>query len=244
LAVLGLAQESGPLTDSSIMQLAKNGMPTSEIISVIRTAPSVSFDLSPSGTDRILQAGISESVIKAMAAREDGSLVAVSAPARPEPGNGSGIAPAPVARVSLVFPEAKILDRNTQTVSAQAAIDPVEAASGFSRIPQNSKLYIVPDAGFDTFLTAALTSKHVPLIVVSSPSQADYVVESTSDSEKAPIRRVIWYLGSSTEEASVRIVKVSSGDIVWAYAVNKKISRHGKQSSAEACAKHLKKVVS
>jgi hypothetical protein len=44
----------------------------------------------------------------------------------------------------------------------------------------------------------------------------------------------------SNEEASIQIADLASGEVVFAYSVNKKSSAHGKQSTAEACAKHLK----
>ena len=45
------------------------------------------------------------------------------------------------------------------------------------------------------------------------------------------------------EEASIRLINVKASEIVFAYAVSKHNSVHGKQSNAEACAKHLKDVV-
>jgi hypothetical protein len=39
------------------------------------------------------------------------------------------------------------------------------------------------------------------------------------------------------------VTSIQSGEIVFAYSVNKKNSAHGKQSTAEACAKHLKEAI-
>jgi hypothetical protein len=47
----------------------------------------------------------------------------------------------------------------------------------------------------------------------------------------------------SDEQASISVTGVQSGEIVFAYSVNKKNSAHGKQSSAEACAKHFKEAI-
>jgi hypothetical protein len=41
----------------------------------------------------------------------------------------------------------------------------------------------------------------------------------------------------------VKLVEIKSGEIVWAYAVHKKNSARGSQSTAEACAKHMKGAV-
>jgi hypothetical protein len=49
-------------------------------------------------------------------------------------------------------------------------------------------------------------------------------------------------LGSwhSDEQASISVASIESGAVVFAYSANKKNSAHGRQTTAEACAKHLK----
>lgn len=47
----------------------------------------------------------------------------------------------------------------------------------------------------------------------------------------------------SDEQASIKLVDTKTSQVVFAYAVNKKNSLHGRQTAAEACAKHLKEVV-
>ena len=42
------------------------------------------------------------------------------------------------------------------------------------------------------------------------------------------------------EQASISVADLTSGEIVFAYSVNKKSAAHGKATTAEACAKHLK----
>jgi hypothetical protein len=39
------------------------------------------------------------------------------------------------------------------------------------------------------------------------------------------------------------VAGIKSGEIVFAYSANKKNSAHGKQTTAEACAKHLKEAI-
>lgn len=63
---------SGPLTDQRIIELVQTGVRLDEVVRVIATTPQVSFDLSPVATDNMLKAGVSEEIIKAMAARESG----------------------------------------------------------------------------------------------------------------------------------------------------------------------------
>ena len=111
-------------------------------------------------------------------------------------------------------------------------------------IPAGSKIYVAPGDGFDTFLAAALNKKKVAVTVVADKEKADYVLEASSESEKAGWAKVIFLAQTgSKEEASVRIINVKTSEVVFAYAVHKRNSVHGKQSTAEACAKHLKEVV-
>jgi hypothetical protein len=50
------------------------------------------------------------------------------------------------------------------------------------------------------------------------------------------------FLGSqqTNESASVKMVNLKTGAVVFAYSVNKTNSVRGKQSAGEACAKHMK----
>jgi hypothetical protein len=112
------------------------------------------------------------------------------------------------------------------------------------RVPAGSKIYVAPGDGFDTFLTAALDKKKVPVTVVADKDKADFILEASSQSEKAGWARTIFLAQTgSNEEASVRLTNAKTSEVVFAYAVHKRNSMHGKQSSAEACAKHLKEVV-
>ena len=118
------------------------------------------------------------------------------------------------------------------------------AAPTGQRIPAGSKIYVAPGDGFDTFLAAALNKKRVPVTVVADKEKADYILEASSESDKPGWAKVIFLKQTGTnEEASIRIINVKTSEVVFAYAVNKRNSVHGKQSSAEACAKHLKEVV-
>jgi hypothetical protein len=122
-------------------------------------------------------------------------------------------------------------------VSTCIAVEPARVLAG-------SKIFVEGDQGFDVFLSAALNKKNVPVSVVADKSQADFILEASSQSEKSGWARTI-FLGQtgSNEEASIRLINVKTTEVVFAYAVNKRNSVHGKQSSAEACAKHLKDFV-
>jgi hypothetical protein len=70
-----LAQPVGsepPLTNERIVHLLSAGVTPDELVRIIGTAPQVSFNLTPTGTDALLKAGVADDIIKAMAAREQG----------------------------------------------------------------------------------------------------------------------------------------------------------------------------
>jgi hypothetical protein len=122
------------------------------------------------------------------------------------------------------------------TLSVCAADAPAE-----KRIPAGSKIYIEAADGFDDYLSAALQKKHVPVSVVTDKSKADFELTGVSDHVKAGWAKVV-FAGQihSDEQASVKLVDLKTSEVVFAYAVNKKNSLHGRQTAAEACAKHLK----
>ncbi len=108
-------------------------------------------------------------------------------------------------------------------------------------LPANSKLYVAPMSnGFETYVVAGLEKKRVPLIVVTDHSKADFELTGVSESDKAGWAKML-FLGSqqSHETASVKIVNLKTGNVVFAYSVNKGNSARGKQSAGEAVAKHI-----
>lgn len=113
-----------------------------------------------------------------------------------------------------------------------------------SVIPAGSKVYIAPMGGFETYLKAAFQAKKVPLILVEVRDKADFEITGHSESQKASTAKKLLLLDwRSREEASIKVTNLQTGIVVFAYSVHKPSSAHGKQSTAEACAKHLKKRV-
>ena len=128
------------------------------------------------------------------------------------------------------------------TASAAAAPTPVLPATPENmKITPGSRVYIAPMDGFENYLAAALGKKKVPLIPVFDQSQADYVISGTSVDKKAGWAKIV-FMGNihSDNAASVTMTDKRTGAIVYAYAVDKKSTMHGQQTTAEACAKHLK----
>ena len=113
------------------------------------------------------------------------------------------------------------------------------------KIPKGSKVFVVPiEGGYDTYLKDAIAKKKVPVEIVASRDQADYEITGTSESQKASTaKKVILGNWHSREEASITVSNIKSSEVVWAYSVHEEASTHGKRSSAEACAKHLKDAI-
>ena len=115
------------------------------------------------------------------------------------------------------------------------------AALSKEKIPAGSKIYIAPLNGYESFIVAAIVKKGTPVVIVNSPEKADYQITGVSESVQAGWAKML-FLGSqqSNEQASIVMTNLKTGVAVWGYNVNKTNSYKGKQSSSEACAKHLK----
>ena len=126
---------------------------------------------------------------------------------------------------------------------AQKARSYVPASA--KHIPAGSKVFVDPmPGGFETYLVAGLVKKKVPLILVNDIRKADYEISGVSESDKAGWAKMLFMNSErSSEEASIKIVNLKTGEVVFAYSVHKGESFRGKQSAAEACAKHLKRVI-
>jgi hypothetical protein len=111
----------------------------------------------------------------------------------------------------------------------------------------NPKIYIAPQGGFESFLAGAFTKKNVPAQMVQTGEGADYIlipapVEQKPESAGGKIARCMFAYCAGIEgsqTASVSLIDARTKAVVWAYNVRKGGSSNF-QSSAEACAKHLK----
>ena len=113
------------------------------------------------------------------------------------------------------------------------------------KIPKGAKVFVAPIAqGFDSFLKDAIAKKKVPVEITTNRDQADYEITGTAETQKASTAKILimgnWH---SREEASITLSNIKSGEVVWAYSVHQEASTHGKRSSAESCAKHLKDAI-
>jgi len=141
-----------------------------------------------------------------------------------------------------------------------------EAAAG--QILKGSRVVIAPMGGFETYFAAAVREKKVPITLTLDKSSAQYFVVSTESEWQGFVygsaAGANWSRGgggawsgssgSSTRglETSIMLIDARTKDIVWAYEVHKSshgalllgtLAARGKQSVAEACAKHLKEFI-
>jgi hypothetical protein len=129
----------------------------------------------------------------------------------------------------------------TSASSGQQASNSSQANSK-KKVESGSKVYVAPmDGGFDISLVAAIVKKQLPVVVVADKAKADYEISGISQSDKAGWAKML-FLGTdaSNEQASIKVVDLKSEEVVFGYNVKKENSARGRQSAAEACAKHLK----
>ena len=127
-----------------------------------------------------------------------------------------------------------------QAPAPEAKAQPAPTAPIPTKPVAGSKVYIEKMDGFENYLAAAFAKKKVQLIVVMDKDQADYIITGTSEDKKAGWAKIV-FMGDihSDANASITMTDKKSSAVLFAYAVNKKNTLHGAQTTAEACAKHL-----
>ena len=131
------------------------------------------------------------------------------------------------------------------TVVLVTALPLAAPQSASHTLKAGAKVFIAPmEDGFDGYLKTAIQKKEVPLAVVDDKSQAEFEITGHSETHTASTAKKL-LLGKihSDEQASIQVANLESGEVVFAYSVNKGNSAHGKKSSAEACAKNLKEEI-
>jgi hypothetical protein len=146
-----------------------------------------------------------------------------------------------VASLGLVLSISSV-HAKSPAASMQAAEAP---AIPDGTLPRGARLYVAPiENGFDTYIIAGLQKKEVPVVVLTVREKADYELTGVSESDKAGWAKMLFMKSSSTAEtASVKVVNIKTGSVVFAYSVSKGSSVRGKQSAGEAVAKHIKEKI-
>jgi len=134
--------------------------------------------------------------------------------------------------------------KNTEAKNTETKKQETPSTEAKKKIAPNSKVFLAPMGGFEEELKTAILKKKVPVVLVTDKDQADYEIAGTSETEKAGVaKKVVMWNWHSNEQASITVTDHKSGEVVFAYSVNKQSSAHGKRSTAEACAKHLKEQI-
>jgi hypothetical protein len=126
--------------------------------------------------------------------------------------------------------------------SAQAGQGSLAPAD--TKIPRNSKVYIAPMEGFETYLAAAFRKKGVPLVIVTEPEYADFSISGTHDKKNAGWAKTIFLGdGRSSASASMQVVNMRTKVVVFADSSHRGSANRGERSTAEKLAKYLKKKI-
>jgi len=110
------------------------------------------------------------------------------------------------------------------------------------RIPRNSRVYIARAGGFEQYLAAAFRKKSVPLLIVVDREGADFEITATHEKEDASFARTYeWGLLHGSAAASIQIVNLRTGVVVFADSSDRVVAWRGERSTAEKLAKMLKR---
>lgn len=248
LALVGpllIAQQA--MNNDAVVKMVKAGLSDAVIIETI-DASAGSYDTSPNALIALKQAGVSDKVISAIVTRNPAATLLKSA--EPSPAAPGASTPS---------------DANSPAAEAAPAEEPEPGEStGSGRIQPGARIVIAPMGGFETYFAAAVREKKVPVTLTLDRASAQYFVVSTDTNWQGFVygAGAGWSGGSGAAgaaanstrgvEASIMLVDARTKDIVWAYEVHKSshgsllfgtLGARGKQSVAEACAKHLKEFI-
>jgi len=252
LAFCSLIAAQQAVNNDSIIKMAKAGLSDDIIVATINSSPGI-YDATPDGLIALKQAGVSDKVIAAVVAKASAPAHPATPPPQP---------PAPAKNDAASPPPAD--------AAPAAAADAPEAgtATGSKPITAGSRIVIAPMGGFETYFAAAVREKKVPVTLTLDKASAQFFVVSTDTEWEGFVYgsggSANWdrtggssahaAAASSTRglEASIMVIDAKSKDVVWAYEVHKNshgslffgtLGARGKQSVAEACAKHLKEYI-
>lgn len=225
------------LTDPSVMGLAQAGISEAEILRLIATAPQVSFDLRPAATDAMLNAGVSEAVIRAMAARENGGAVSTVSPPTSGPNE----------------PEARLAPASGSAARAVSInVAPVRKST-VSSLTQVRRLYIeqLPN-DFDQYLRAEFF-KQMPkrIIVVTDKGEADAIMTGVDEHDRRIASTITGrYLGlHDNTTASISVLDPSEKVVLWSNEAGDRslmfpiMHRNGERKVASRIVSKLKKAM-
>jgi hypothetical protein len=131
----------------------------------------------------------------------------------------------------------------TALSSLSISAQPATAGTADTSIPRNSKVYLAPMDGFETYLAAAMRKKEVPLLMVTDRDQADFEITGIHDVKEAGWAKTIFVSPNPSASASIQVVNLRTKVIVYADSSHRNSANRGERSTAEKLAKYLKKKI-
>jgi hypothetical protein len=128
-------------------------------------------------------------------------------------------------------------------VPGLAAATAVVSLFAIQPAPTQTNVYIDSIDGFGRYLAAAFQAKSVPLVAVADRRQADFELMGSAESKDPGTVHGLLNQSGSNENATITLVNLRTGEVVFAYAYNRRYALFGKRSAAESCAKHLRAAI-
>lgn len=120
---------------------------------------------------------------------------------------------------------------------------PAQEDAGETFIRPGSKVYIHPMDGFETYISAAMDKKKVPLLIVADREKADFEIKGTAEMQKAGWSKTIFGSGRPAVNASIQVINIKSSVVAYSVASHKDNAWSGMKSAAEHIAKNLAKKI-
>jgi hypothetical protein len=109
-------------------------------------------------------------------------------------------------------------------------------------IPTDATVYVDEMGGFEHYVLAAMRKKSVPLIVVTDPKKADFIIIGESDTKRAGWAKMLFFGSRNSDEmAGITMFNRKTKVVVFADTSHRWSANRGKRSTAEKLAKYLGK---
>jgi hypothetical protein len=136
------------------------------------------------------------------------------------------------------------VEATSRTDDSDTATDAHKLTTADTLIRRDATVFVDDMNGFEHYLMAAMRKKSVPLIVVSDPMKADYIIFGTSDTKRAGWAKMLFLgTGKSGEMASISMVDRRTKVVVFADSSHRYAANRGQRSTAEKLAKYLGKKI-
>jgi len=146
-----------------------------------------------------------------------------------------------LAIVTIFMAGSGVAQEETRPRQNSETVPSAVPAPADTRIPRNSRVYIEYMDGFETYLAAAIRKKEVPIVMVTDPALADFIISGNHETNNDPA----FFTGDlhPTASATMQVVNVKTRVIIYADSSHRLIASRGERSTAEKLAKYLKKKI-